>query len=350
MIKKIIIIFLILISNQIYSQKVKIQVLNSDDNNPVENALIYSDSILLDKTNNRGYFHINLRNNSKISIIKEDFYDTIIKLNFSNKIYLKKINAIQLKEVVVTNVNIDNLLDSIGNYKKRLKNVHFTNYIHFNNALTIDEDTLLSLNNRLYLKNREGYFCSAEDKIIKKFRTNEKSTTIFDYRNKQVVFNYNYLHSENSHFTTELLLILKLKKLFDYKVSKDEGYYKIDFTPKKRNNEFPYYGYILIDFEDYGIYEFSCKSTIDKKNKRNLVFNEKIINYKILNEESFIKNNKNENGKYELVTYRFDSQIQSIDGFFKGSIIKNKFRKEPTFPFDTSKTKKIDLSSYELVK
>jgi hypothetical protein len=59
--------------------------LNLKDNNPIENVQIYSDSILIDKTDSQGFFNINLKNNNKISVIKEDFYDTIINLN--NMVY-----------------------------------------------------------------------------------------------------------------------------------------------------------------------------------------------------------------------------------------------------------------------
>ncbi|MFD2908297.1 hypothetical protein ACFSX9_06070 [Flavobacterium ardleyense] len=347
--EKYITLLLILVTLSIYSQKTKTQVLSLEDNNPIENALIYYDSVLIDKTNNKGFFEINLKKHNKISIVKEDYYDTIISLDSSDKVFLRKINAIQLKEVVVTKANVFNLLDSIGDSKKRLKNVIFSNHTHFYNILTIDKDTLLYLNNRLYLKNREGYFCSQENKIIGNFKKTDNLSPIFEHNNEQIVFNYNYLHYSNSYLTMELLVILKFRKLFEYKVSKDDGYYKIEFSPNKNNKEFPYYGYILIDDEDYGIYEFSCKTTSNEKNKRNLVLNDKIINYKILNEESFIKHNKNENNKYELVTYRFDSQLKSLDGYFKGSIITNKYRKEPTFAFDASKAKKIDLTTYKII-
>ena len=119
---------------------------------------------------------------------------------------------------------------------------------------------------------------------------------------------------------------------------------------KNKNKDFPYTGYFIIDIDDYGIYEFRCITTIDDKNKRNVVFNSNIINYRILNEECFIKYHKNENGKYELVTYNFDSELLTLDGFFKNSKIKNKCRKESTYPFEITDTKKIDLSTYQLIK
>jgi hypothetical protein len=348
---KLTIIFAIfLISLQVFSQKEKIQILNLKDNNPIENVQIYSDSVLIDKTDRQGFFKINIKKNNIISIIKEDFYDTIVNLKNTNKIFLRKIDAIQLNEIVVTNINISNLLDSISDYKKRLKKVNVSNYIHFYNILTINKDTLLYLNSRLYHKNKEGYFCSEENKIIGEFKTNEKLTPIFKYKNKPILFNKNYLHFSSSYFTTEMQIVTKLKKQFDYKVSKDEGYYKIEFTPNKKNNEFPYYGYILIDYEDFGIYEFKLNTNLEKDNIRKVVLNEELLKYKILNEEIFIKYNKSEIGKYDLVSYNFDSTLQALNGDFKNYVFINKCRIEPTLTFDNSKIKKIDLTTYKIIK
>ena len=348
--KIIIIVGLILLTKQIYSQKTKIQVLNLKDNKPIENVLIYSDSLLIAKTNDEGLFNLNLRKYNKISLIKEDFYDTIINVDNSNKIFLKKINAIQLKEIVVTNINVNNLLDSISDYKKRLKNVIETNYTHFYNLLTINNDTLLYLNNRLFYRNRVGYFCLENNYIIRNFTANEKLTPIFEYKSKSIVFKNNFLHFSSFPITTELQIITKVKKLFNYKVSKDDSYYKIEISPQKNNNEYPYYGYIIVDNKDFGIYEFKINTNKQKDDIRTVVLNNKLLKYKILNEEIFIKYNKNKNGKYELVTCNFDSSLESLNGFFKGHLVTNKCRKEPTLPFDNSNAKRIDLTTYKIIK
>lgn len=348
--KKTTIVLILLVSAKIFSQKTKIQILNLKDNNPIENVQIYSDSILIDKTDSQGFFNINLKKNNKISVIKEDFYDTIINLNNINKIFLKKINAIQLEEIVVTNINFNNLLDSIGDYKKRLKKINISNYIHYYNELTVNKDTLLYLNNRLFQRNREGYFTSTENKIIGHFVTNGKLTPIFEYKNKPILFHKNYLHFPSSYFTTELQIIINVRKLFDYKVTKDDGYYKIEFVPNKKNNEYPYFGYILIDQEDFGIYEFKINTNIQKDDTRTVVLDNELLKYKILNEEIFIKYNKNENGKYDLVSYNYDSSFHSLNGNFKGYAFLNKCRLEPTLYFDISKTKKIDLTTYKFIQ
>jgi hypothetical protein len=349
--KKIITLFILLISKQFYSQKTKIQILNLKDNIPIENVQIYSDSTLIDKTNQDGYFYINLNKINKISLVKENYYDTIInKKDINKNIYLSKINALVLKEVIVTNLNVEHILDSIYNNNIKLKNILITQNLHFFNSFITGKDTLTYINKRLVHKNREGYFCENDINIVNNFKLKEGGNAIYCLDNKEICFNYDYLHSSPPSNSIEYQILIRYRKFFDYSISKTDGFYKINFMRKKSNKEYPYYGYIIVDAADFGLYEFSCKSTIDKKNKRNLVFKNKIINFKIIHEESFIKYNKNENGKYELVNYSFDSQLEVLDGSFKNSIFINKCRKEPTLPFDASKMKKIDLLTYKLIK
>lgn len=349
--KYLLILFLFVISNQFFAQKTKIQILNFEDNIPVENVHIYNDSILIDKTNKDGFFKINTSKINKISIIKEDFFDTIVNISNVNKtIYLKKINAIVLKEVIISNLRVESILDSTYSNIKKLKNISISQNLHFFNSLTAGNDTLSYINKRLLYKNRDGYYCENDNKIINNFKLTTDKRPIYFLKNNEIGFNYNYIHFSEPYISPELQIITKFKENFTYSLIKSDGYYKITFEHKKGNKEFPYNGFLIIDCEDYGIYEFSCKTTIDKRNKRNILFKDDIINFRILNEESFIKYRKNENGKYELITYKFDSQLLTLDGYFKGIIFTNKCRKEPTFSFDYNNIKKIDLSTYKLIK
>lgn len=349
--KSIIILITILISNQLFPQKTKFQVLNIEDRKPIENIHIYADSILIDKTNKDGIFNIDLKKIKKIALIKEDYYDSILNTNtIFEKIYLKKINSIILKEVIVANLGVDNILDSIHYRIKSLKNISITQNLHFFNSLTSDNDTLAYINKRLTYKNRDGYYCENDNFIVKNFKLTAEKRPVYLNKKGEIYFNYNYLHFSEPYSSRELQVVTKFKNEFNYSIIKSDGYYKISFNHKNKNKDFPYTGYFIIDIDDYGIYEFRCITTIDDKNKRNVVFNSNIINYRILNEECFIKYHKNENGKYELVTYNFDSELLTLDGFFKNSKIKNKCRKESTYPFEITDTKKIDLSTYQLIK
>ena len=333
-----------------YSQKTKIQILNKIDSNPVENVQIFSDTTFIDKTNNKGYFHLDKNKYKNITLVKEDYYDTIVNVNNLEKIiYLKKNDAIILKEVIITNINIESILDSI--YKNvQLKNISITKNLHFFNSLVRDNDTLLYMNNRISHINNVGYLCEYKNKIINKHYISKDKQAIYTLDNNEIRFNNNYLHVNPPSSSQEFQLVTKYKKFFNYTVTKSDGFYKINFERKKNNKEYPYKGYIIVDIDDFGLYEFSCKTINDNKNKRNLYFKDKIINFKVINEESFIKYTKNENGKYELLNYSFDSQLQVLDGYFKKSIFTNKCRKEPTFSYDISNIKKIDLTTYKFTQ
>jgi hypothetical protein len=348
--KKTIFLLAILISKQMYCQKTKIQILNQKNNNPIENVQIYADSTLIERTDKDGYFKINFNKINKISLVREDYYDTIINVKDLNKnIYLKKINAIVLNEVLVPNLNINTVLDSILNNMK-LKNVMITQYLHFSNCFTTGSDTLIFINKRIVHKNRDGYYCENDKNIVNNFNVTNKFNAVYFINNGEISFNLDYRHVNPPSISTEYQIVIKYRKGFDYSLTKADGFYKIKFENKKNNKEYPYSGYIIVDYDDFGLYEFSCKSSIDIKNKRNIIFKDKIINFKILFEESFIKYSKNENGKYELVTYSFDSQFQILDGTFKDKIFKNTCRKEPTLPFEASKTEKFDLLTYKILK
>ncbi|OYQ50381.1 hypothetical protein CHU92_00100 [Flavobacterium cyanobacteriorum] len=131
--KNIFVLILLLSSNQFFSQKIKIQ-LTDKDNIPVENAQIFSDSTIIDKTNSKGFFSVNTKKYDKIIIVKEDYYDTIISLEkMTNKIQIRKIKAILLEEVIVTNFKVENILDSVYKNIKTLKNISFTSNLHFYN-------------------------------------------------------------------------------------------------------------------------------------------------------------------------------------------------------------------------
>ena len=348
--KKLLVLFIVLISIQIYSQKTKIKILNQIGNEPIENVLVYSDSILIDKTNKEGFFHINSKKVNRISLIKEDFYDTIINIEDIHKnVYLRKINAIILKEVIVTDLKVETVLDSLLTNMK-LQNVLISENLHFFNCFTTNNDTLIYFNKRLKHKNRDGYYCANDNHIVNNFKTTNENRAIYFLNNNEIIFNNDYRHINPPSLSFEYQIVVKFRKGFEYSIAKSDGFYKISFNNKKNNKEYPYTGYMIVNIEDFGLYEFSCKAAKDDKNKRNLIFKDKIINFKILNEESFTKYSKNINGKYELVTYRFDSQLQILDGYFKGSVFTNKCRKEPTLLFDFSNTKKIDLLTYKFIQ
>lgn len=338
------------ITFSLFSQKTDFTVLDSENNNPIDDVRFYSDSLYIAKTNKKGVIKFNLKNYSKIIVVKEDYYDTIINTtDLNDVIYLKKINAIKLNEVVVTQLDYNTVLDTVfkntKNYSLFLSPIYFHNY----NLFLKGNDTLAYLNKRLLSKKGKGYYVDSFNEIVSNFKLNDKKMPIYILNNKEMVFNYNYNHPQGPFNSMELQIVASLKDKFDYKLSKDENYILIQFLPKKKNKDFPYEGYLIVDIDNYALLEFKANTILsDKTNKRNLYYNNEIISYEVVTENSFIKYAKNEQGKYDLVLYAFNSELKALSGDFKGQTFINKCRKESTLDFEMEKGFPINLSTYKL--
>jgi hypothetical protein len=344
---KLIFLFTFLILSNSYSQKTQIKVLDKNDKKPLDEVLFYFNDKVVAKSNKYGITELDNKNYRNLTIVKEDYYDTILNLEqFENdKLYLKKIDIIKLKEVIVYKKNIDGILDSIYSNSITLKKINPPKYIHFFNYLTIQKDTLLFINNRVNFIKGRGCFIERENKIISNF-IQKNNKPVFSLNNHNIIFNKNFTHSNSPINSFELMIVMKLKERFLFSLFKEEDFYQIKFEPKTNNNEYPYTGYIIVDKNDFGVYEFKASISL-KKNKRNLVLDNEILNFQIVNENSYIKYDKDKNGNYELVKYAYDCELKILNGYFKNKILINKCRKELTPYFDTSSTVLFDVSTYK---
>lgn len=344
---KLIFLITCLIFSNTYSQNKQFKVLDKKDKNPLNDVLFYSNDKVIAKSNKYGVIKLDNKNYGNLFIVKEDYYDTIINLELlqSDEIYLKKIDVIELKEVIVRKKNIESILDSVYSNSITLKKINPPKYLHFFNVLTTQNDTLLFANNRVTFIKGRGCFIERENKIISNF-TQKNSNPVFSLSNHNIIFNKNFTHSNSPINSFELMIVTKLKDKFLFSIFEEEDFYQIKFEPKVTNNEYPYSGYIIVDKSDFGVYEFKAEVSI-KKNKRNLVLENKILNFQILTETSYIKYKKDINGNYELIKYAYDSELKVLNGFFKDRIFINKCRKELTPYFDTSSMVPFDVITYK---
>ncbi|WP_438966458.1 hypothetical protein [Flavobacterium sp.] len=333
------------LSFSVLSQENRIQVIDYSNLKPVIDVELFYKNKLIGKTDSLGNFKT-LDNLKSILLVKENYYDTIINLK-NPVIKIKKIEGIILKEIVLSELSNKSILDSVYQKISKLKNYNIPNNFHFKNLSKMNNDTLCFFNKIIHFKKGLGFFTNSNSNIIKKFNT-DKFNTIYKLNNKSIIFNIDYLHSNLPYFSIELQLITKFQKYFDYSIKKEEGFFIIQFKPKNKRNEYPYEGVLIVDPIDYGIYEFEFKTI--NNSKRNLMFNDEIINFKIISENSKLINKKDENGIYELVQYKFFSKLEILDGFFKGSIFENNCYKETTIvdSSDINNSKKIDFSTYNI--
>lgn len=330
-----------------FSQKIELQVLDKNNKTPIQDVMLYCDDNVISKSNKNGIVKFDQKKYDNLVIVKEDYYDTLVNITKikSNILYLKKIDFIQLKEVIVYKKNIETILDSVYSNVTKLNKINSVKHLHFFNVLAAAKDTLLFVNNRIHFVKGKGCFIDTENSIIANF-ARRNSKTVFSLNNHPIIFNNDFIHSNNAINSFELMLVAKLKNKFLFSIFEEEDYYQIKFEPKKKNKEYPYSGYFIVDKDDFGVYEFWAEIR-QKNNMRNLVFNDQIINFQAISETSYIKYEKNIDGSYDLVKYAFDCELKVLNGNLKDKIFINKCRKEVTPPFDGSKSVFFDVITYK---
>ncbi|WP_298151563.1 hypothetical protein [Flavobacterium sp.] len=344
--KSVLFLALPVISNT-YAQKTLIQVLDKGDHAPLPHVLFYANAKAIATSDAHGSVTLPNTISDSVTVVKEDYYDTIINLRQLNadQIFLRKIGTTQLTEVVVLKRNIQDILDQVYAHATSLKNINFPKYIHTFNVLSTRSDTLLFMNNRLCFVKGKGCFIEQEHQIISHF-TLENNIPVFDLDHFKISFNNNFTHANSPINSLELLYVARYRDEFVYTISEDDGLYKVSFTPQRSNKSYPYSGYIMIDKEDLGVYEFSAQISSGQNYKRNLALHDEILNFQILNESSYIRYEKNENGNYDLVKYAYDCGLKALNGHFKNAVFVNKCRKEPTPDFDASSCVLFNVMTY----
>ncbi|UOK43661.1 MULTISPECIES: hypothetical protein [Flavobacterium] len=349
--KKLFYFTLLLLCNVSFSQKKQIEIFDAKDKMPLRDVLLYDSESIIGRTDGKGIVEVNMKKINEVTVVKEDYYDTIIKTaQFNgNKIYLSKIEGIKLAEIVIVKNSITSILDSVYKRSLSLRNVNQPSSFHVYNLLKADRDTLLFLNNRFHLMKQRGYFAEKCNAIISKFQL-VQGKPVFLYKESTLIFNKSLTHSNSPINSSELQLISKFRDGFNFKVSEDTNLYKIEFSPKKDNTEYPYVGFLIVDKIDLGIYEFKSELyTTGKQVKRSVAYNSQILNFEILKESCYIKYDRNDSGTYDLVMYASDSELRALNGAFKNDVFYNKCRKEVTPDFATSQTALFDFMSYKFL-
>jgi len=329
----------------LFSQNNTISVIDKDSNKPLSEVKVFVNGVEIGKTNLQGKIGLDAVNDP-VSFVKEEYYDIEIEKITNNAVVkLKKITSILLQEVQVTKTSPEIVLDSVYHKIKIGKGYVIPNYFQFKNLSTIETDTLSYIDEIVNFKYGKGFYLRKTANIIKNF-TVSNGTTYYKKDAREIVFNLDYNHTNLPYFSNELQMITKYHNLFNYTIHRGDGVYKITFEPKKNQKEYPYQGYILVDFEDYGIYEMEFSIPTNKKYTRNLMYKDKVIDFKIIQEKGFLKNSKNIDGKYNLIQYSFESNLDVLNGDFKNKKFINKCYKEPAPSINSNDFQKFSLFTY----
>lgn len=331
-----------------FSQNVKIFFYEENTKNPISNVMLYDNEKLIGISDEDGMAIINNSVNS-ITVVKEEFEDVLIEPKNNNTYYLKKIVVLNIEEIVVKNKTAYELLEEL--YPTLVSKEHlynFTDNTHFYNLFKTKKDTLFYFNNRLF-KGEYSILTDYQNKAIKKFKV-KNNTALYYLKNKPILFFSNFIYGNSPHNFLDIQFVCKNKELFVFDLkSSDDGKYVINFSPNKKNKNFPYKGRMVIDMVDMGIYEFSYNSVITTSTKRSTVFENKLLNYQILNEKCLVIYTKNSASRYDLSTFNYAIKFKATDKKLKNEIFENTCIKEPTSQLNSKTTlKKINLVNFEI--
>lgn len=344
---KTILIIILFFTKISLGQVIKVSFYEENTNLPLANVKIYENERLIATTNKQGTAELDT--NNSLNIIKEDYYDITISPVNNEKYFLKKIQIIEIEGVIVKEKTVNEVLDSL--YKTITSKVNLYNSpknTHFYNLFKSKNDTLHYFNNRLF-RTQNNILTDNQNKIIKKFKF-QNNQFLYNFKNKSILF-YRFFTFGNAPYNDfDVLYICKNQNRFDFNFSSsDDDKFIISFTPKKNNTEYPFIGRLVLDRNDLGIYEFYYNSKTNKTIRTSPVINNKFYSYQIINENTLIQYKKNNENKYDLITYNHKVKFTSQDKTLKNEIFEVVCIKEPTTNIsDASNLKKLNLLNFEI--
>lgn len=347
-INKIILLFTVLISKIIFGQNIKITFLEENTKTPIVNVKIYDNEKLIATTNEQGITEINTTN--KLNIIKEEYEDISISPINNKTYFLKKNKLITIEEVIVKEKTANEILDLIQKSTTAKNNLYnFPEVTHFYNLFKTKKDTLHYFNNRLF-RGENSILTDNQNKIIKHF-SYQNNQYLYKLNNKLLLFFKNFTIGNAPYNCFDIQYLCNNQEKFNLKLSaSDEEKYIITFTAKKNNIEYPLNGRIIVDMTDLGIYEFHYNTIANKKTIRtSTVLVDKFFSYQILNEKCLIQYEKNEEGRYDLITFNYKVNFISTDKTLKNEVFEVISIKEPSANISNyNKLKKINLINFEI--
>lgn len=344
---KYILILLLLIPFTTSFAQLKIYTLiDAKSNEPIKNALIYDDNLLLFKSNNNGQFEIDLTSKKKFTIVKENYIDTeVLTLNNSLIIRLNQIDAILLKEIVIKKMNISALIDSIkSNFTINCNKYIKPKSLHYYNLFLKNIDTLHYVNNRISYREEDGFYIDNQNKFLKNYNVDVNLQVIYNFNNMKMSFWKSFITPGNS-FCQLISLNAIFDNLKDYHFNLLSGsdIYKLEIINLKQGKD-SYNGYIIVDPYDYGIYELSLRLVNSKNNiKNSYIFIDKTNQKYLINTAKYFVQYQKSNGIYSLKTYSEESNFTQLNGNFKSSNFKNLSTIEETIQFQNTKLTKFNF-------
>ncbi len=220
------------------------------------------------------------------------------------------------------------------------------------NKFMANTDTLHYLNNRFSF-NKGVFKINDQTKIVKNFKNMKNKDNIYTtyyWNKKQAVFpRLSSLTPLGINYSIDFTNFFYHQNLFDYKITENDTFYRLEFTQKKNYFLCKIEGYLIVDKYDYGIYEFESKLL---NNKPFIIHatnfsNSKSIVFKILKDTYHFKYTK-ENDKYILdysnknTTFIAKNKRELKDITFNETV-----QAEKTINFGESNLKKFNIFTWD---
>ncbi|GEM_PF-3457661 len=293
-------------------------LLSAVDNQPLANVLVYYKTNLIGETNKEGKASLQLTNIDSLVFVKNDYEDIVLAKNqLTPTILMVKNRVILLNEVVVSPMTAEKLLKKVGDFieeaktKKGRLSYKIPHHLQIYNKFMAGNDTLHYLNNRFTFE-RGNFKINDQTKIVKNFRhvqVKENISKVYSWGGKEADFwDLFSLTPLGIHYSADFNNFFLHQDLFDYKIVASETYYRLEFKQKKKYFLFSIEGYLIVDKQDFGIYEFETRLLNNKP--------------RFISQNTNLSNSKPAAFKIDAETYRFKYTKES-DGYILDHSSKN---------------------------
>lgn len=323
---------------------------------------IYTQKKKIGETNALGKAIIgNMNPNDSVYFIKNGLDNPVFTFkNIPLELKMDSIRTSKIEEVVIKSEKIDvqRILNKVFMVvRDTTLNVPIRKYA-LKMSLATKEKTYYTIDNIFFQKGKELFVESKNNFYIDPNFASYSNTAINDtgkVKRKILYKDEEFMPLRGADDTVFLIHFAKIQmqilnlireyQKYDFKIWKIDGKYILKFSPKKEENRL-YNGSLIIDTDDFGIYEGIFKLSKSKKNTQNTSIDEKSKAYKFFidRDDVMIINQKN-NGKYYFHYYENNYQYRGLNNgiknetFYDNTYINpiNNVNIDTAIPFDFNK-------------
>lgn len=345
--KKLTYLFTIVSSVILNAQTIK--VLNIK-NLPVEKVSAYFNDKKIGESDVNGFIKLAYQEGKdSIYFIKNGFYNEKISVkNIPKELRLDSLKTYDIEAVVIKNLSAKDLIEKAIAAGKNGNLYGIVGNVSIYDELKSTKKLFYKVENNFFYKPKVGRFIENKNNVVKNFEGIEdvqygvrNISKILDQNNQKFAlfgFTIPNIAYVTGRAIPQLIKILERVDDYNYIVKKGDGKIIIEFSPNKKLNDKLYIGRLIIDSEDFGIYEglFNLIPNINNNTKTYINRDKKTkAEFGILQEKYIFQNDK-VNGKYKFKFSNYNLIFKGLDGNIKNELF-----------FDNYDLKAIDFLNVE---